>query len=54
MSNENKRLSEALMSSMDGMPEAVKESFIKDWTAEARGAKKICDMVGAAAENSPA
>lgn len=50
MSEQNKQLSEALDKALDGLPENVVVGMIKEWTAEARGAKKVCDIAKAAEE----
>lgn len=50
MSELNKQLSEDLNAAMDGIPEDIKAGMLKEWTAEARGAKKVIDMT---AENQP-
>lgn len=44
MSEQNKQLSEILEKALNGLPEHVASDLMKDWTAEARGAKKVCDM----------
>lgn len=44
MSELNKQLSQVLEQALTGLPENVASDLMKDWTAEARGAKKVCDM----------
>lgn len=44
MSEQNKELSKVLETALKELPESVASDLMKDWTAEARGAKKVCDM----------
>lgn len=49
MSEQNKQLSALLSEALEGLPEDVRADLQKGWTAEAIGAKKVCDM----ANNQP-
>lgn len=42
--SENIQLSEMLREALEGLPEDVQADFQRRWTAEAIGAKKVCDM----------
>lgn len=44
MSEQNKQLSEMLRAAMEELPDDVRADLQKGWTAEAIGAKKVCDM----------
>ena len=44
MSEQNKELSQMLSAALEELPEEVRADLQKGWTAEAIGAKKVCDM----------
>lgn len=45
MPEANKQLIEDLTKTIEGMPDDVQANLLKNWTAEADGAKKVCDMM---------
>lgn len=46
MPDSMKSITEQLAEAMAGLPDEVLERLVREWEAEARGAKKVCDLVG--------
>lgn len=44
MSNEYKKLAAELAGALEELPDEVKADLTKDWTQQAIGAKKVCDL----------